>query len=115
MENAETPILPLIVMLAFSVFIIVSLWKVFEKAGHPGWAALVPIYNVIVLLNIAQKPVWWVVLFFIPLVGVVVAILVAISVANSFGKSSGFGIGLAFLPIVFYPMLAFGDAQYSGA
>jgi hypothetical protein len=95
--------------------VIAGMWKVFVKAGEPGWAAIVPIYNIIVMLKIAGKPVWWIVLFLIPVVSFVIAILVAISLAQRFGKSTGFGVGLAFLPFVFYPMLGFGDATYARA
>ena len=108
-------LLPALIALAILGFIVASLWKVFAKAGQPGWACLVPIYNIIVLLNIAGKPAWWVVLFFIPVANFIAAILVSLAVAQNFGKSAGFGIGLAFIPFVFYPMLAFGDAQYQGA
>lgn len=91
------------------------MWKVFTKAGQPGWAAIVPIYNAIVLLQIAGKPVWWLVLFFIPLVGIIVAFVVMISLAAKFGKGTGFGIGLTLLGFIFFPILAFGDAQYQGS
>jgi len=84
------------------------------KAGEPGWAVLVPIYNIIVLLKIAGKPTWWFLLFLVPVVNLVIGIMVAIAVAENFGKSTGFGIGLALLPFVFYPMLGFGDAVYQG-
>lgn len=90
------------------------MWKIFTKAGKPGWAAIVPIYNLIVLLEIAGKPLWFIVLFFIPFANFVALILVAIGVAQAFGKSTGFGLGLAFLGPIFYPMLAFGDATYQG-
>lgn len=108
-------LLPALIALAILGFIVASLWKVYAKAGQPGWACLVPIYNIIVTLNIAGKPAWWVVLFFIPVANFIAAILVSLAVAQNFGKSAGFGIGLAFIPFVFYPMLAFGDAQYQGA
>lgn len=103
-----------LIYLAFILLIVVSCWKLFEKAGKPGWAAIVPIYNIIVLLEIVGKPVWWVVLFLIPCVGLVIAILVAIELAKAFGKGAGFGIGIALLGFVFLPMLAFGDAKYIG-
>ena len=103
-----------IIGLAFAILIIASIWKTFTKAGEPGWAAIVPIYNIIVLLKIAGKPLWWVVLFLIPLVNFVIGILVALGVAEKFGKGAGFGIGLALLPFIFYPVLGFGDSQYVG-
>jgi len=105
----------IIFYLAFIVFIIASIWKVFVKAGHPGWAAIVPIYNIYILLKIAGKPGWWLLLFFIPLVSIVIAILVSIEIAKAFGKSAGFGVGLALLGFVFYPILGFGDAEYQSA
>jgi uncharacterized membrane protein YhaH (DUF805 family) len=101
-----------VLWLAIAVLMVASMWKVFEKAGKPGWAALVPIYNFVVLLEIAGKPVWWIVLFFIPVVNFIVIILFSISLAKKFGKGVGYGLGLAFLGVVFYPMLGFGDARY---
>ena len=103
----------LIVQVAIIVIILVGMGKVFVKAGQPGWAVIIPIYNVIVLLNIAGKPVWWIILMFIPIVNIVISILVSISIAKNFGKSEGFGIGLALLGFIFYPILGFGDAQYN--
>ena len=100
--------------LAVAILIIVSLWKVFEKAGKPGWASIIPIYNFVVLVQIAGKPVWWVLLLFIPFVGIIVAILIHIELAKKFGKEALFGLGLAFLPFIFFPILAFGDAKYEG-
>jgi len=105
-------IVPL-VQLAFAIVAIAGIWKVFEKAGQPGWAAIVPFYNVYVMLQIAGKPTWWLILFFIPLVNLIAAVMVSISIAEKFGKSSGYGIGLALLGFIFYPMLGFGDAQYN--
>ena len=96
----------------FTVLLVVSAWKIFTKAGKPGWASLVPIYNLIVMLEITGKPIWWIVLFLIPFVNFVGAILLSLAMAEKFGKSTGFGIGLAFLPFVFFPILAFGDARY---
>ncbi|AFM03079.1 hypothetical protein Fleli_0615 [Bernardetia litoralis DSM 6794] len=104
-----------IIYLAIIILMIASFWKIFEKAGKPGWASLIPIYNIIVILEIVNKPIWWVVLFLIPIVNIVIAIIVYIELAKAFGKDTGFGIGLVLLGIVFFPMLAFGDAQYQGA
>lgn len=71
-----------------------------------------PIYNLIVLLEIAGKPLWWIILFFIPIVNLVFAFLLCIAVAKAFGKGTGFGVGLVLLGFVFYPILGFGDAKY---
>ncbi len=103
-----------LIFLAIFIAIIAGFWKVFTKAGKPGWAAIIPIYNGIVLLEIAGKPLWWIILFFIPLVNVIMAILVGLAVARNFGKSELFGVGLGLLGFIFYPILGFGDAQYQG-
>jgi Family of unknown function (DUF5684) len=100
--------------LVLALIAIIAWWKVFTKAGYPGWACLIPIYNLYILIKIAGKPGWWIVLFLIPVVNFVIAIIVHIGVANHFGKSALFGLGLAFLPFIFYLILAFGDAQYIG-
>ncbi|MGB0152905.1 MAG: DUF5684 domain-containing protein [Verrucomicrobiales bacterium] len=103
-----------LISLVVGVIVIIAMWKVFSKAGKPGWAAIVPIYNVIVLLEVIGRPVWWVVLFFIPFVNIVIAFITSIDLAKSFGKGAGFGIGLIFLSVIFYPILGFGSAQYKG-
>jgi len=104
----------LAIELAIVVAIIAGVWKTFVKAGKPGWAAIIPIYNLIVILQIAGKPLWWIILFLIPLVNLIMAILVGIAVAEKFGKGAGFGVGLALLGFIFYPILGFGSAQYQG-
>jgi hypothetical protein len=105
---------PLIIALVVSIVLIAGFWKIFEKAGKPGWAAIVPIYNQIVLLEIIDKPLWWFVLLCIPCVNIVFSILVFLELANKFGKSGGFAAGLILLPVVFVPMLGFGSARYQG-
>lgn len=102
-----------ILYLALIVFLIVTMWKIFTKAGKPGWASIIPIYNVFVMLDIAGKPAWWFLLFLIPFVNFIVGILVIAGIAANFGKGGGFVVGMILLPIVFYPILAFGSAQYS--
>src|SRR3990172_3937961 len=82
-----------LIYLAIVVLMIASMWVVFTKAGQPGWAALIPIYNLIVLLQIVGRPIWWFLLMLIPFVGIIVGILVMIDLAKSFGKSVGFAIG----------------------
>ena len=102
-----------LIYLVIMVAIIAGMWKVFVKAGKPGWACIVPIYNIIVLLEIAGKPLWWIVLLIIPIVNLVILILVALEIAKAFGKGTGFGLGLAFLGPIFYPILGFSDATYT--
>ena len=104
----------LLIQLAIVVVVVASLWKIFVKAGHPGWAAIIPIYNIFIMLKIAGRPWWWLLLMFIPIVGLVIAIMVSVDLAKSFGKGVLFGIGLALLSFIFYPILAFGDAEYQG-
>lgn len=103
-----------ILSLLIGIFFIIMLWKVFTKAGQPGWGCVIPIYNAYLLLKIAGKPGWWLVLFFIPVVSFVVSIIATIAIAANFGKGVGFGIGLILLPVIFYPILAFGSAEYVG-
>jgi hypothetical protein len=103
-----------IVWCAVMVFFIAAMWKVYTKAGQPGWAAIIPIYNAIVLLQIAGKPVWWILLFLIPLVNIVVAVMVWHSISTNFGKGVGFTLGLIFLGFIFIPILAWSDAEYLG-
>ncbi len=103
-----------VIYLAIVILMIAGMWKTFSKAGQPGWAAIIPIYNVIVLLQVAGKPVWWIILFLIPLVNLIVAILAYLALAEKFGKGAGFAVGLILLPFVFWPMLGFGDAQFQG-
>lgn len=76
-------------------------------------AAIVPIYNAYVFLQIAGKPGWWLVLLLIPIVNLVVGIIAMLSFCKNFGKGGGFAAGMIFLPIIFYPILAFGDAAYA--
>jgi hypothetical protein len=95
------------------VFMIAAMWKVFVKAGHPGWAAIIPIYNWYIMLKIAAKPDWWLILFFIPLVNIVVMILTYIEIARKFGQSDAFAVGMVFLPFIFWPILGFGRATYT--
>lgn len=103
-----------VIYLAVIVVMIVGMWKVFEKAGKPGWAAIIPIYNFIVLLEIIGKPMIWLLWLLIPCVNFVFLVWTYNLVSKSFGKSEGFTVGLCLLPFVFWPMLGFGDAKYLG-
>ena len=104
----------MLIYLAIIVLFIVGLWKTFAKAGKPGWAAIIPIYNAIVLLEIVGKPIWWIILMFIPVVNFIVAIIVMVELAKVFGKGVGFAVGMIFLGFIFVPILGFGSAQYQG-
>jgi hypothetical protein len=102
-----------LIFLAAMVLMAIAQWKIFEKAGQPGWACLIPVYNVVVLLRIAERPEWWLLLMFVPLVNIGVAVLISLDLARRFGKEEVFAVGLVLLPFVFYPILGFGDAQYA--
>jgi hypothetical protein len=103
-----TQILFLFVLITFE-----SQWKIFKKAGKEGWASIVPIYNIIVLLEIVKKPVWWLVFLLIPFVNIVFAIWMTNLLSKRFGKDEGFTIGLIFLPFIFYPLLGMSKVKYS--
>ncbi len=110
-----------IIILPILVVVIASMWRLFTKAGKPGWASIVPIYNIYILLQIIGRPTWWLLLFLlcvIPFVGSVVAIVlgivIALDTAKSFGEEIGMGLLLFFLPIIGYPILAFGKSKYVG-
>lgn len=104
----------IIVYLGIVGLMIASMWKIFTKAGKPGWASIIPIYNFIVLLEIVGKPAWWFILMLIPIANIVIMIMVIHQLSLSFGKDGGFTAGLILLGIVFYPILAFSGAQYVG-
>lgn len=97
------------------VLMIASMWKVFTKANQPGWAAIVPIYNLIIMVEIAKKPTWWVAMFFVPFANIVFAIMTLNGISKNFGKDEGFTVGLLLLGVIFWPILAFGNARYIDA
>jgi Family of unknown function (DUF5684) len=111
-DSSGSPAFALIVLVV-AVLQIAGMWKMFQKAGHAGWLAIIPIVNIYILLKIAKRPGWWLILYIIPLVNIVVGIMVAIDVAKAFGKSTSFGVlGLWLFSFVGYPMLGFSDATY---
>ena len=103
-----------LVSIVIAVLVIAGLWKTFDKAGRPGWAAIIPFYNFYMLCKVAGRPGWWLILWFIPIVDIIVLLIVSIDVAKQFGKGAGYGIGLWILPFIFYRMLGFGQDQYQG-
>ncbi|MRR33338.1 signal peptidase I [bacterium] len=104
----------LLLVLGIVLLVIVSLWVVFVKAGESGWKCLIPIYNSYILLLISGKPGWWLLLLFIPVVGAVFHLLAMLTLAERFGRGALFGVGLFLLPMIFFPLLAFGGTQYEG-
>ena len=103
-----------VVWCAFMLLMLIALWKVFTKAGQPGWAILIPIYNLYIMCKIAGRPGWWLLLMLIPFVNLIIMIILYVDIAKSFGKGVGFAIGMLFLPFIFFPVLGFGSAQYQG-
>ena len=102
-----------LIMVALILLSIAAMWKVFERAGEPGWAALVPIYNLYVMTKVAQVSWLWILAMIIPVLNIIAAFVIGIGIAKRFGKGTGYGIGLTLLPFIFYPMLAWGDAEAS--
>ncbi len=101
-------------VVAIAVIEIAGMWMVFVKGGRPGWAAIIPFYNYYTLLKVVGRPGWWLILYFIPIVNFVVWIIVSIDLAKSFAQSTGFAVGIIFLPFIFLPILGFGSAPYAG-
>lgn len=99
--------------IAIAVLIAAGMWKVFVKAGQPGWAAIIPFYNMYVLLEIVREPRWWMIMFFIPFVNIVFLVLTCLELASRFGKEVVFGLGLIFLPFIFFPILGFDVSTYT--
>jgi len=105
----------MLIYFAIAILTLVGFWKVFEKAGKPGWASIVPIYNLIILLEIVGKPTWWVILMLIPCVNLVFCVWVLNLLSKSFGQSEGFTVGLVVLFYVFFPILGLSKQyQYLG-
>jgi len=108
-------IVPIIIFsIMVAVIEIVGAWYMFQKAGEPGWAAIIPIYNYLIAIKIAGKPWWYLLLMLIPVVNLVIYIIILDGLSKSFGKSTGFTVGLFFFRFIFIPILGFGNAVYSG-
>jgi uncharacterized protein DUF5684 len=103
-----------IIYLALLVLLIAGWWMIFTKAGEEGWKAIIPIYNIIVLLKIVGREWWWLILMLIPIVGFIVWIIVALDLAKSFGRGVGFALGLIILPFIWSLILGFGSDTYRG-
>ena len=112
--DSGLPIGFIIGILAFAVFVIAAQWRVFVKAGQPGWACIIPIYNIYIMTKIGGKPGYWTLLCLIPLVNIVIIIWIYNMISKSFGKDEGFTAGLILLGFVFWPILGFGSARYLG-
>lgn len=104
-----------VISLAIGIFSIITMWKVFVKAGKPGWASIIPIYNLVVLFQVAGMSPWYILLMCIPIANLVVAILLNLKIAERFGKTGAFAVGLILLNIIFMAILAFDSSEYSQA
>jgi len=112
--SAVVALLFFAVYAAVIVLIIAGMWKMFVKAGQQGWLSIIPILNTYVIIKLAGREGWWILLFLIPCVNIVVAIIVYMDLAQKYGKSAAYGLGLIFLPFIFIPVLGFGDAEFIG-
>lgn len=113
-QDYTLPVWFFILVFALAIFVIAAIWKVFTKAGQPGWAAIIPIYNIYIMTKIAGKPGIWTLLCLIPFINFIFLIWLYNMISKSFGKDEGFTVGLVLLGIVFWPILGFGSAQYQG-
>jgi hypothetical protein len=102
----------LVIQVALIAVMIAAMWKIFTKAGQPGWASLIPIYNIYILTKIAGRPAWWLLLLLIPFANFIILIILTVDLSKRFGKGTGYAIGMILLPFIFYPMLGFGDDKY---
>ena len=100
--------------LAIIVVAVAGMWKTFEKAGKPGWAAIIPIYNIYIMIEIVGKPTIWLLWCLIPCVNFVFIIWLYNLISKSYGKTEGFTVGLVLLGFIFWPILGFSSAQYLG-
>lgn len=103
-----------LIMVIVAIIMIVSYWKIFTKAGKPGWASLIPFYNLYTMFEVAGMSGWMFLLLLVPVANVVVMIMMSINLAKAFGKTGGFVVGLILLGVIFFPILAFGNAKYIG-
>jgi hypothetical protein len=101
----------LVICIALILVLLVAMWRVYEKAGEPGWAGILPVVNVFFLARAVGKPMWWGILGLVPIVNLIVWFILCIRLAKRFGRGTGFGIGLVLFSIIFWPILAFGDAE----
>lgn len=112
--TGQVPAIFWVIYVAVIALLLVSMWKLFARAGKPGWASIIPFYNNIVMLEIAGKPIWWFFMLFVPIANIVFGFLTLYHFSKAYGKAEGFSIGVALLGFIFIPLLAFSDAKYQG-
>ena len=104
-----------VVLIGLLGFMFAAMWRMFTKAGQPGWAALIPVYSTYVEHKIVGRPTWWLLLYLVPLVNIVIAIIVTVDLAKAYGQGVSFAIiGLMLFPLIGLFMLAYGRADYVG-
>jgi hypothetical protein len=101
-----------VIWVIWAVLVIAGMWKTFEKAGKPGWGAIIPFYNAYLVIKVAGRPGWWLILMFIPVVNFIIWIIVCLGVAENFGHGVGYGLLLFFFAPIMYLVLGFGGDQY---
>ena len=107
-------LLYMLLSLVFTVYMFAAMWRIFVKAGEPGWAAIIPVYDIIILLKIVNKPWWWFFLLLIPIFNIAILIIMFHRLSKSFGNGVGFTLGIIFLTFIFIPLLGFGDYSFKG-
>jgi len=113
MHSTDTSILIILaVLILLFLSALIGLWKVFTKAGQPGWVILIPLLNVFVFTRIIGRPAWWLILFFIPGVNLAFNLVVSVDLATRFGRGILFGLGIGLFPFIFLPVLGFNDSEY---
>ena len=112
LQSSSSSNIELFAILALTVVIFAGFWKMFEKAGEPGWAGIIPIYNLYILVKISGNAWWWFILLLVPVVNFFATLKISIDVAGKFNRGVLFGLGLMFVSFIFYPLLGFGDYQY---
>jgi len=99
--------------IAVALVYIMAMWRIFDKAKKPGWAAIIPIYNLYIMLKVVGRPGWWILLYLVPIVNIVIHLIVSIDLAKAFGKSTTFGVvGIWIFSCIGYLILGYGDARY---
>jgi Family of unknown function (DUF5684) len=113
---ADGGMLGTMLLLIGAVYLVlfVATWKLYTKAGRPGWASLIPIYSSVVFCQICGRSGWWTLALMIPGVNLIISIMLTVDLARVFGRGTGFMLGLVFLSPIFFPILAFGSSRYVG-
>ena len=101
-----------LIYIIVAIILYASLWIIYTKANQPGWSAIIPVYDIYIWTQVVNRPWWWTILFFIPPITIIVYIIMLNDLSNRFGQNAWFTLGLLFLPIIFLPVLAFGEYEF---